>query len=64
MRNIALGFALLLCGCHKDSPAAPTSDQSDELNDTENLLDGMANTATADNEEGPEQSPGPSNVSN
>jgi hypothetical protein len=49
---------LLLAACRKEEPAAPTPEQSSQLNDAEDMLNSMAH-----NEEGPEQSPGPSNSS-
>jgi hypothetical protein len=56
----ALAFAiLLLAACHKDEPPAPSAHQSDQLNEAEDMLNGMAN-----NEEGPaDRSTGPSNLS-
>ncbi len=50
--------AVLLGACHKDQPARPTAEQSAQLNEAEDMLNGVAA-----NEEGPEQSPGPSNSS-
>jgi hypothetical protein len=48
---------LLLAGCGKEQPAAPTAEQSAQLNDAENMLNGVAR-----NEEGPEaNASGPSN---
>ena len=45
-----------LAACRDDRPPAPTAEQSDQLNDAENLLN-----AEAANEKGPEdRSPGPS----
>jgi hypothetical protein len=50
---------LLLPACHDRRPPAPTAQQSDQLNDAENMLNSMAQ-----NEEGPaERSTGPSNQS-
>jgi hypothetical protein len=54
---------LLLASCRKEEPAAPTPAQSSQLNEAEDLLNAMAKNAGAQNEEGPEQSPGPSNSS-
>jgi hypothetical protein len=49
---------LLLCGCRKEQPPAPTAEQSAQLNDAENMLN------AADNEKGPaDRSTGPSNRS-
>jgi hypothetical protein len=54
--RIVLLAALLLCACRKEEPAAPTAEQSAQLNDAEDMLNNAAN------EEGPEdRSPGPSN---
>jgi hypothetical protein len=50
---------MLLSGaCRDRGPPAPTSEQSAELNDAEDMLNNLAA-----NEEGPEQRPGPSNSS-
>ena len=47
---------MLLCACHKEQPAAPTPEQSAQLNDAEDMLNATAN------EEGPaDRSAGPSN---
>jgi hypothetical protein len=47
---------LLLTACGDDRPPAPTAEESDQLNEAEELLD-----AEAANQEGPEdRSPGPS----
>jgi uncharacterized protein YcfL len=51
---------LLLCGCRKEQPAAPTAEQAAQLNDAENMLNDVAA-----NEEGPaDRSASPSNSSN
>jgi hypothetical protein len=56
MRMILLSLGLLLCACHKQAPPAPSAEQSDQLNDAEDMLN-----ALAANEEGPEaNAPGPS----
>jgi hypothetical protein len=50
---------LLVAACHKDQPPAPTAEQSQQLNDAEDMLNNMA-----ENEEGPEaNASGPSNSS-
>ena len=50
---------LLLTACRDQRPPAPTAEQSQQLNEAENLLDNMAA-----NEEGPaDRSTGPSNQS-
>jgi hypothetical protein len=49
---------LVLGACHNKGPAAPTADESAQLNDAENMLDAAAN------EEGPaDRSTSPSNNS-
>jgi len=58
MKIIVMAAALVLLGCRKEEPAAPTQEQSSQLNEAEQMLNSMAR-----NEEGPEQSPGPSNSS-
>jgi hypothetical protein len=54
---------LLLASCHNEEPAAPTAEQSSQLNEAEDMLNSMARNEGAQNEEGPEQRPGPSNSS-
>jgi hypothetical protein len=50
---------LLLSACRKEGPAAPTPEQSQRLDEAEDMLNHLAA-----NEEGPEdRSPGPSNAS-
>jgi hypothetical protein len=50
---------LLLAACHDRRPPAPTAQQSEQLNDAEDMLNDMAA-----NEEGPaDRSAGPSNQS-
>jgi hypothetical protein len=39
----------MVAGCRKDQPPAPTAEQSQQLNDAEDMLNNMA-----ENEEGPE----------
>ena len=59
MRHLLLAGCLLLAACHKDEPQAPTAEQSDQLNEAEDMLNDLAT-----NEEGPgDRSPGPSNSS-
>jgi hypothetical protein len=58
MRIVLMVAALMLLGCRKEEPAAPTAEQSRQLNEAEDMLNSMAR-----NEEGPEQGPGPSNSS-
>jgi len=50
---------LFVPGCRKDQPPAPTAEQSQQLNEAEDMLNNMA-----ENEEGPEaNASGPSNSS-
>ena len=57
MRMAMIAAALALSACRKDEPAAPTAEQSEQLNEAEDMLNDLAQ-----NEEGPEdRSPGPSN---
>jgi len=59
VRIAAIVILLLVGACRKDQPAAPTAQQSAQLNDAEDMLNAMSN-----NEEGPEaNAPGPSNSS-
>jgi hypothetical protein len=55
---LLLAIAVLASGCRDEQPPAPTSEQAEQLNEAEAMLNAMA-----PNEEGPEQSPGPSNAS-
>ena len=57
-KSFLLSLLLLASACHKEQPARPTAEQSAQLNEAEDMLNGFAA-----NEEGPEQSPGPSNSS-
>jgi hypothetical protein len=57
--RIIFALVLALAACRKDQPPAPTAEQAEQLNDAENMLNDVAA-----NEEGPEQSPGPSNSTN
>jgi hypothetical protein len=60
MRVCLLLAILSLAACHKDEPPAPTTEQADQLNDAEDMLNAMSA-----NEEGPEatSAPDPSNSS-
>ena len=59
MRNVILCLGLVLCSCREQGPPAPTAEQSDQLNDAEDMLNDMAQ-----NEEGPEaNASSPSNSS-
>jgi hypothetical protein len=58
--RIVIAFALVLAGCRDQQPPAPTSEQADQLNETENMLN-----ALAAKEKGPEaNASGPSKVPN
>ena len=57
--RVFLFAALLLVACKDNRPPRPTAEQSQQLNDAEDMLDNMAS-----NEEGPaDHSAGPSNQS-
>ena len=59
MKRAALLSLLLLTACRDRQPEQPTPKQSDQLNETEDMLNAMAR-----NEEGPEaNASGPSNSS-
>ena len=56
MRTAILSALLFLAACRDERPPAPTAEQSDQLNEAEDLLN-----AEAAKEKGPEdRSPGPS----
>jgi hypothetical protein len=57
-KTVLFALLLLLVACRKEQPAAPSAQQSSQLNEAEDMLNSMAR-----NEEGPEQRPGPSNSS-
>ena len=58
-KTILAAGLLLLAACSDDRPPAPTAEQSDQLNQAEELLNQQAA-----NEKGPESNPpGPSNPS-
>jgi hypothetical protein len=60
MRVALLALVAALCACKDRSPPAPTSEQTEQLNDAEAMLNNLAH-----NEEGPQdRSSGPSNTSN
>jgi hypothetical protein len=53
----AAGLLLLIASCRDHRPAAPTTEQNQQLNDAEDMLNNLAA-----NEEGPaDRSAGPSN---
>jgi hypothetical protein len=57
MKQLLLCLLLLLGACRDQRPPQPTAAESDQLNDAEDMLNGMAQ-----NEEGPEaNASGPSN---
>jgi hypothetical protein len=49
MKVMLLSLLLLTAGCRRDQPPAPTSEESQQLNEAEDMLNAMA-----ENEEGPE----------
>jgi hypothetical protein len=58
-RYLVLTALMLLGACRDERPPAPTAEQSDQLNEAEDMLNGMAQ-----NDEGPaDRSAGPSNSS-
>ena len=60
MKAIVLFATVILCACRDQRPPAPSAEQSQQLNEAENMLDNLAA-----NEEGPaDRSTGPSNQSN
>jgi hypothetical protein len=59
MRPLLLAALLMVAGCRKDEPPAPTAEQSSQLNDADAMLNAMAQ-----NQEGPaDRSASPSNQS-
>jgi hypothetical protein len=52
---LLLAIAVLASGCRDEQPPAPTSEQSDQLNEAEDMLN-----AVAQNREGPEANGSPS----
>jgi hypothetical protein len=64
MRVVVLALVAALCACKDHSPPTPTSEQTEQLNDAESMLNNLARNEDR-NEEGPEdRSSGPSNTSN
>jgi hypothetical protein len=49
VKHLLLCILLLLAACRDESPPQPSAEQSDQLNEAEDMLNGMAQ-----NEEGPE----------
>jgi hypothetical protein len=59
VKKLIVCVLLLASACHDRGPPAPTAQQSEQLNDAENMLN-----AISKNEEGPEaNASGPSNHS-
>jgi hypothetical protein len=58
VKQLVICALLLTAACRDRGPPAPSAEQSARLNEAEDMLN-----AEAANEEGPEQSPGPSNSS-
>jgi hypothetical protein len=59
VRKLIVCALVLVAACRDERPPAPTQEQSAQLNDAEDMLNGMAR-----NEEGPaDRSTGPSNSS-
>ena len=59
MKKLIVCAILALASCHDKRPPQPTEEQSQQLNDAEDMLNDMAQ-----NEEGPEaNATGPSNAS-
>jgi hypothetical protein len=58
VKTVILSLLLLTAACRNERPPAPTAQQSEQLNDAEQMLNAMA-----ENQAGPEQRPGPSNPS-
>jgi hypothetical protein len=59
MKQLVVCVFLLAVACRDQRPPEPTEEQSQQLNEAEDMLNGMAN-----NEEGPaDRSTGPSNQS-
>jgi len=60
MKLLPVLLAVMLTACRSEAPPAPTSEQADQLDDAEAMLNDLAA-----NEEGPaNRSTGPSNSSN
>jgi len=59
VKKLVVCVLLLIAACHDRRPPAPTAQESEQLNDAENMLNAMAQ-----NEEGPEaNASSPSNSS-
>ena len=58
-KSLLIALLLLVAACRDERPPQPSAEQSDQLNDAEDMLNSMAQ-----NEEGPaDRSAGPSNSS-
>jgi hypothetical protein len=55
VKRLTLCLFLLAAACKDQHPPAPTAEQSDQLNETEDMLNGAAQ-----NQEGPEANGNPS----
>lgn len=49
MKPLMILLALMLCACEDERPPTPTADQSDQLNEAEDLLNGTASGETPAN---------------
>jgi hypothetical protein len=60
VKNLLVVVMLLIAACRDERPPAPTAQEAGQLNEAEDMLNGVAQ-----NEEGPaDRSAGPSNRSN
>jgi septal ring-binding cell division protein DamX len=58
VRKLSVLLLIALAACRDEAPPSPTSAEAEQLDEAEAMLNDLAK------EEGPEQSPGPSNRSN
>lgn len=47
MRTFLVAMLIMLCGCRKEQPPAPTAEQSNQLNESENMLNELAANESA-----------------